>query len=163
MNSQPDFLPPTINLDGSYEEVIKRLYEVFRKDFMGNRARHLGRNVTFNGLTDEFSQSKVEGFWHVITRQDATKNGRLIDYRRAESLSWAKPLMENPYHNDIKFFFHDEGNARKGNRHYIWFEQGHYVVILKKRKYDYYWITAFYVDDYYKKHLQKKFENRIGP
>lgn len=47
MNPQPDFLPPMINLDGSYEEIVGRLYEVFRKDFMEKRARHLGRDVTF--------------------------------------------------------------------------------------------------------------------
>lgn len=106
MSYQPDFLPPMINLDGSYEEIIDRLYQVFRRDFMENRARHLERNVTFNGVIDEFSQGKVEGFWHVITREDATKSNRLIDYQRAERLSWAKPLMENPYHKGIKFSFY---------------------------------------------------------
>jgi hypothetical protein len=163
INPQPDFLPPIINLDGTYEEIVNRLYEVFRKDFMENRARHLGCDVTFNGVIDGFSQGKVEGFWHVITRDDATKSNRLIDYRRAERLPWAKPLIESPYRDEIKFFFYDEGSERKGIRHYIWFEQGHYAVVLKKRKYDYYWITAFYVEDYYEKYLQRKFENRVGP
>jgi hypothetical protein len=163
MNSQPDFLPPVINLDGSYKEILARLYDVFRRDFIENCAHHLGHDVTFNGLLDELSQGKVEGFWHVITRDDATKTNRLIDYRRAERLPWAKPLMEDPYHDKIKFFLYDEGSSRKGIRHYIWFEKGHYVVVLRKRKYDYYWITAFYVEDYYEKYLQKKFENGITP
>jgi len=129
------------------------------KDFMEKRAKHLGRDVTFNGVIEEFSQSKVEGFWHVITRDDATKTNRLIDYRRGERLPWAKPLVENPHCEEIKFFFYDEGSTRKGIRHYIWLERGHYAVVLKKRKYDYYWVTAFYVEDYYEKYLQKKFEN----
>jgi hypothetical protein len=162
MNGQPDFLPPIVNLDGLYEEIIERLYQIFRKDFIEERAKHLGRNVTFNGIIDEFSQGKVEGFWHVITRDDATKSNRLIDYRRAERLPWAKPLMENPSRDEIKFFVFNEGSARKGIRHYIWFEEGHYVIILKKRKYDYYWITAFYVEDYYEKYLERKFKNGIG-
>lgn len=163
MNPQPDFLPPMINLDGSYEEIVERLYEVFRKDFMKNRARHLGRDVTFNGVIDEFSQGKVEGFWHVITRDDATKTNQLIDYPRAERLPWAKPLMENPHRDEIKFFFYDESDSRKGIRHYIWLEGYNYVVILQRKKSYYVWVTAFYVDDWKQKHLQRKVENRIGP
>jgi len=162
MNGHPDFLPPMVNLDGLYEEIIERLYQIFRKDFMEDRAKHLERNVTFNGVINEFSQGKVEGFWHVITRDDATKSNRLIDNPRAERLPWAKPLMEKPHRDKIKFFVFNEGNTRKGIRHYIWFEEGHYVVILKKRKYDYYWITAFYVEDYYEKYLERKLKNRIG-
>lgn len=163
MSIMPDFLPSMINLDGLYQEIIERLYEVFRKDFIQNRACHLGRSVTFNGLIDEFSQGKVEGFWHVITRADSANTERLIDYRRAERLPWAKPLMETPYHNEIKFFCYEEGDCRKGIRNYIWFENGRYVVILKKRKYDYFWITAFYVDDWKEKDLQRRFAKRIIP
>lgn len=163
MNGQPDFLPPMINLDGSYEEIIERLYQIFRKDFIEDRAKHLGRNVTFNRIIDEFSQGKVEGFWHVITRDDATKSNRLIDYRRAERLSWAKTLMESPYHNEIKFFFYDEGYSRKGIRHYIWLVDYNYIVILQRKKSYYIWVTAFYVDHWKKKYLKRKFENRIGP
>lgn len=163
MSNKPAFLPPMINLDGSYDEIIARLYHVFRKDFIESRTQHLGRNVTFNGVIDECSQGKVEGFWHVITRDDATKSNRLIDYRRAERIPWAKPLMQNPYHEEIKLFFYNEGSERKGIRHYIWFKRGRYVIVLKRRKYDYYWITAFYIEDYFEKYLKRKFENKIGP
>jgi len=89
MDPLPDFLPPLIKLDGSYEEIIERLYDIFRKDFIETRAEHLSRKVHYNGVIDEFSQGKVEGFWHVVTRLDATKTNRPIDYRRAERLSWA--------------------------------------------------------------------------
>jgi hypothetical protein len=163
MIDQSDFLPPMINLDGSYEEFIERLYEVFRNDFIENRAKHLGRDVAYNGVINEFSQGKVEGFWHVITREDSVRSERLIDNRRAERLPWSKPLMENPHHKDIKFFSYDEGSTRKGIRHYIWFENGSYLVILKKRKYDYYWITAFYIDESKRSYFRKKYEKRISP
>lgn len=163
MNNQPDFLPPMVGLNGSYEEVIERLYEVFRRDFIESRARHLGCNVAYNGVIDETSQGKVEGFWHVITRDDSAKKDRLIDYRRAERLPWCRPLMENPYHDEIKFFFHDEGDSRKGVRHYIWLERFNYVVILQRKKSHYVWVTAFYVEDWKQKELQKRFERKIGP
>jgi len=163
MNGQPDFLPPMINLDGLYEEIIERLYQIFRKDFMEKRAKHLGRNVTFDGVINEFSQGKVEGFWHVITRDDATQSNRLIDYPRAKRLPWAKPLMENPHHDEIKFFFYDESDSRKGIRHYIWLEEYNYVVILQRKKSYYVWVTAFYVDEWKQKYLKRKFEDRIGP
>ena len=96
MSDIPDFLPPLLNLDGTYPDIIERLYTVFRADFIENRAQHFGRIVTFNGIVDEYSQGKANGFWHVITRDDAAAQNRLIDYPRAKRLPWAKPLMQNP-------------------------------------------------------------------
>ena len=163
MSNQPDFLPPMINLDGSFEEIIERLYEVFRNDFIQNRAKHLGHDVAYNGVINKFSQGKVEGFWHVITRDDSTKTNRLIDYHRAERLPWSKPLMENPYYDEISFFFYDEGDSRKGIRHYIWLKRYNYVVVLQRKKSHYIWVTSFYVEGWKHKDLQKRFERRIGP
>ena len=163
MEGQPDWLPEMLDLDGSYEEIIERLYDVFRKDFIQERPKHLSCTVRYNGNIYEFSQGKVEGFWHVITRYDSTKTNRLINYPRAKRLPWAKPLMENPDKDAIKFFIYDEGSNSKGIRHYIWFENGNYVVILRKRRDDFFWITAFYVDDHKRKDLQRRFEQRIGP
>jgi len=163
MIDRPDFLPPMINLDGSYEEIIERLYELFRNDFIEDKAKHLGRDVAYNGVINESSQGKVEGFWHVITREDSARTGRLIDYRRAERLPWSKPLMENPYHDEICFFFYDEGDSRKGIRHYIWIERYNYVVVLQRKKSHYIWITSFYVEGWKYKDLRKRYERRIGP
>jgi hypothetical protein len=157
----PDFLPPLLNLDGSYPDIIGRLYTVFRTDFIENRTQHLGRIVTYDGIIDEYSQGKVNGFWHVITRDDTTSRDRLIDYPRAKRLPWAKPLMQNPFKGEIVFFAYEEGTKREGVRHYIWFRNGQYVVILKQRKFDYYWITAFYVEDRKERDLQRKFEGRL--
>ena len=163
MISQPDSLPPMANLDRSYEEIIERLYEIYRKDFAEERAKYCRRDVAYNGVINEFSQSKVESFWHVITHDDPTKTNRLIDHRRTERLPWSKPLIEHPFHKEIKFFFYDECDSRKGIRHYIWFENESYLVILKRRKYDFYWITAFHVDDRKHAYFQRNFEKRIGP
>lgn len=160
MSDTPDFLPPLLNLDGTYVEIIERLYAVFRTDFILNRAQHLGRIVTYDGIIDEYSQGKVNGFWHVITRDDADVQDRLIDYHRSKRLPWAKPLMQNPFNEEIVFFAYEEGTRRDGVRHYIWFRKGRYVVILKQRKFDYYWITAFYVEDWKERDLQHKFDNR---
>jgi len=163
MVEQPVFLPPMIGLDGSYEDIIERLYEVFRSHFIENRAKHLGHDVAYNGIINEFSQGKVEGFWHVITCDNSVRKERLIDYRRAERLPWSKPLMENPYHDEINFFFYDEGDSRKGIRHYIWLERYNYVVVLQRRKSHYVWVTSFYVEKWKQRDLQKRFEKRIGP
>jgi hypothetical protein len=105
MDTQPDFLPPMLDLYGPYTQIIERLYEVFHRDFIKDRATHLNRAVTFNGVINESSQGKPEGFWHVVTRADTTQSNRLLDYRRAERLPWAKPLMKRPVHNEIAFFF----------------------------------------------------------
>jgi hypothetical protein len=163
MADTPDFLPPLLNLDGTYEEIVERLYAVFHRDFIERRANHLGRNVTFNRAIDERSQGKVNGFWHVVEREDPAGAIRLLDHDRAKRLPWAKPIMENPHRKEIKFFFYEEADPRKRIRHYIWLEKYQYVVILQRKPSYYVWVTAFYVDSWKTKDLQKRYERRIGP
>lgn len=137
-------LPPKLELDGSYAHLISMLYEVFERDFLQSRAN-------FHGLPVVVDCSKVdseleEGFWHVITRDDSP--GRLLDYKRAKRLPWLRPLIEHAPDPDVFCWTEDELDRRRGQmrkKHYVWYEPGDYLIILKEIPKRYFLATAFHV------------------
>ncbi|MBW1854523.1 MAG: hypothetical protein JRJ00_07560 [Deltaproteobacteria bacterium] len=156
----PSFLPPMLNLDGEWNEILSLLYNVFAKDFKDTKTYHRGTRVIYNGTIEPDGLDKEEGFWHMISKKDKISGDRLIDYPRAKRLSWAKPLMQSPKRQEIKFWQYREGTADKGVRTYIWLEDYNYALILQRKKNVFYWITAFYVDSWKQKDLRRKYENR---
>lgn len=146
----PSFLPPMLDMDGAWEDVLSKLYSIFESDFKKTKACHRGRRVIYDGrILDD--GGKEEGFWHVISKDDPRTGERLPDYERARRLPWAKPMMESPAHQEIALFEYNEGPRDKGLRRYLWLKNYDYVVILQTRKAAYYWVTAFYVDSSRKK------------
>jgi hypothetical protein len=103
--------------------------------------------------------------WRVVEVHawvESTSRQREIDYRRAERLPWARPLMEGPPRSEILVFDHSEGPKDKGARRYIWLEQYDYVLILQKKKKAFFWVTAFYIDSEWKrKDLRNKFTEKL--
>lgn len=161
MTKFPDFLPHLLSLKGTWDEILNRLYTVFTRDFKSGTACHRGIVVIYDGRILPDGQGKEEGFWHVVSRLDSSSRYREIDYRRAERLPWARPLMESPPRIEILVFDYFEGPKDKGIRTYIWLEKFDYVLILQRKKNAFYWITAFFVDGNRKrKDLRKKFEER---
>jgi hypothetical protein len=161
VNIRPDFLPPILGLGGSWEEILERLYSVFARDFKSGTVKHRDLEVLYDKriLTD--SKGKEEGFWHVVSRFDPKTGDRLIDYRRAERLPWARPLIESIERPEIKVFDYIEGSKDKGVRRYIWLEKYDYILILQRKKKIFYWVTAFYLDTMWKKEdMRKRFEGR---
>jgi hypothetical protein len=158
VTSGPDYLPDLLEMEGSWEDILNRLYSVFSRDFKGDQVKHREIIVLYDRriLTD--GQEKEEGFWHVVSIWDRLHRQRLIDYRRAERLPWARPLMESPERMEIRVFDHFEGPRDKGIRRYIWLEDYDYVLILQRRKKAFFWITAFYMDvEWKRKDLRKRF------
>ncbi len=41
----PDFLPPILDLQGTWEETLERLYTVFCRDFKKGAVYHRGRDL----------------------------------------------------------------------------------------------------------------------
>jgi hypothetical protein len=157
----PDFLPALLNLDGPWTEILDRLYNIFSRDFKSGPITHRGIFVIHDRRILPDGQGKEEGFWHAISRWDSSSRYREVDYRRAERLPWARPLMESPPRFEILVFDHIEGPKDKGTRRYIWLEKFDYVLILQRRKKAFYWLTAFFVDGNRKrKDLRRKFEER---
>ncbi|MCX5867704.1 MAG: hypothetical protein NT009_09575 [Proteobacteria bacterium] len=161
MSESPGFLPPILELEGTWEEILDLLYCVFVKDFKVRRCFHKRMPVYYDGRVFPEGKGKEEGFWHVISRIDYSGGERLPDFRRAERLPWARPLMESPDRVEIKVFDHEEGPKDKGIRRYIWLENHDYVLIFQKKKV-LFWITAFYIDkNGQREDLRKRYEERV--
>ena len=161
MCNNPAFLPPILCVDGDRNKIISMLYDIFKKDFKDADVYHKNIKVVYNNKIKSDGEGKEEGFWHVITKDDNRMGGRLIDNRRAERLHWAKPLMEAEEDTEIKIWEYIEGTKDKGKRTYIWLENYNYIVILENKKNSYYWITAFYVVEWKRSELCKKYEKRL--
>lgn len=160
MNNLPSFLPEMLNLDGGWESVLEKLYTVFKKDFIDNNVFYNNSKIIYDKRKIE--GDKEEGFWHLITKEDE-KLGRIPDYDRAKRLPWDKPTIENHSDPVIKSWDYLEGSGKI--RIYLWLENYDYVIILQKNagrgKHLIVLITAFYVEEYKKKDLQKRYEKRI--
>ncbi len=158
----PDFLPPIIDLRGSWEEILERLYAVFCRDFKTGAIYHRGMRIIYDNRILPDGCKKEEGFWHTVSRKDRDSGERLIDYRRAERLPWARPTMESPERNEIRVFDYDHGTKDIGVRRYIWLAEYDYVLILQKKKKAMFWITAYYVDsERVRRDLSKRYEKRL--
>ena len=160
MNSLPSFLPPFLKLDGTWEEVLEKLYAIFKRDFIDDKVFYKDLKVIYDQR--KIDGDKEEAFWHLITREDP-KAGRIPEYDRAKRLPWIKPTIENHQHPDIKVWDYLEGNRRI--RVYLWIENYDYVVILEKqrgkRKHLIVLITAFYVVERKKKDLERRYNKKI--
>src|SRR5512139_343321 len=140
MNASPDFLPPILDLSGSWDDILALLYSLFSRDFKSGAVFHRGRRVIYDGRILADGRAMEEGFWHAVSRGDLRTGERLIDFRRAERLPWAKPLMESQERPEIIVFLHREGQRDKGVRIYIWLHGYDYVLILQTRKKAYHWV-----------------------
>ena len=146
MPELPDFLPTILDLKGTWEEILDKLYDIFCRDFKESNVYHRGIRIIYNNRVLPDGHNKEEGFWHVVSKLDRTSGERLIYYRRAERLPWARPMMESAERNEIKIFDYDHGIKDIGVRRYIWLAEYDYVLILQKKKRALFWITAYYVD-----------------
>lgn len=151
------FLPEKLDLDGSYDHLIRVLYNAFAADFFDFGIRYNGRLVVCDDRrTDtEFE----EGFWHLITRG---KEDRLLDYKRAKRIVWLKPLIENSDNPALhKWTETSVDNRGRGvNKTYIWYREGRYLIVLKEIPHRYFLLTAFHVtgqqkDNYYFRRFQE--------
>ena len=162
MKNTPDFLPPILELTGSWEEILTVLYDIFERDFKQRPVQHKGIRVYHDGRILPDGLGKEEGFWHVVSKKDRRSGERLIDYRRAERLPWARPMIESNERPEITVFDYVEGPKDKGARTYILLQDYDYVVILQRRKKAYYWITAHHVDsDWKRKDLRRRQSNGV--
>jgi hypothetical protein len=161
MSKLPNFLPSLLPLNGNWNRILKTLYRVFERDFKEQTTKHEFIPIDFTRKIMPDGEGKEEGFWHVVSKYDHKRGERLIDYDRAKRLPWARPMMESPARGEIKVFDYDHGPKDKGIRRYIWLEGYDYVLILKKYKNKYFWITAYYVYKNGKRDLNKRYKNRI--
>ena len=153
----PIWLPSLIDTDGVWEEVLKRLFRVFKKDFITDGCRYDGLSVNWDHR--KVDSPYEEGFWHLISKDDQITKERLFDPPRAKRLPWCKPCIENNQDDTVKVW----ETRRKGRiQVYIWLENYDYVVILQKRSRAVFLMTAYYiVGKSSRKKMRAKYNQRI--
>lgn len=162
-NTPPGWLPELIDTNGSWEEILQRLYVVFTADFVTGRPQYDGLPVWHDRRKLE-GDPHEEGFWHLVTMTDRGSGDRLLDTPRAKRLSWCRATIDNSKPPDVLVFDYEEGNGKI--RRYLWVHECDYLVILEKRKQGghdraYMLITAFYLDGpSSKRRIQKKYDDR---
>ena len=147
-------------MNGEWEEVLRRLYQIFDQDFRKSGCAFEERQVFWDKRVAEGKYE--EGFWHLITKTDRQTGERLFEPRRAERLPWCKPTLTNPRDSAVKVWDYREGKTRT----YVWLEHWNYVIILEKRKHRIgeiaFLITAFFVDgDSSRRSLRRKYKARL--
>lgn len=163
----PDWLPEPIETDGSWEDILHRLWTVFDSQI----ARGLfynGRPVWHSNYDDD---GKPEGFWHVTHRDELVYDQRarkkvkqrIFDTERARCLSWLRPILENTQRPEVLAWDYREDDGRMAT--YIWLECCDYVIILGHQQTNrgkVYRIITAYVTDYHRKReqLREKYRNR---
>ncbi len=163
LNRKPNWLPEMISVEGSWEEILEKLYNIFRLDFKEGKPK-LEDKLVFWDRTIEAGDKYERGFWHLIEKEDQETKERRFDSRRAERLPWCAPSIKNCRDDIIRMWEYREANNKINI--YLWLEHFDYVIIFQKRKFKLgiiaFLITAFYVDGNSKRrNLRWKYENRV--
>jgi hypothetical protein len=159
----PEWLPEEIDTNGSWEEIVARLYAVFVQDFKQGRPHLSGLPVWWDRRLLG-GDPHEEGFWHLVTCTDKTTGDRLFDAPRARRLPWCRATIDSSSPPDVLMFDHEEGNGKV--RTYLWVCEADYVVILQRREKNgkaiaYLLVTAYVLGGASSKRgMQKKYENR---
>lgn len=151
----PEFLPELVCINGTWENILNLLYEIFRRDFVDHTQYLESKPIDFDRR--KIDSDKEEGFWHLITKGSGN---RLFNPRRAERLPWVRSMIENYLHSSIRYWDYCESLGRV--RTYIWLYSHDFVIVLEKRETYIFLITAYYIEyPHQRRNVQKKFIKRI--
>jgi hypothetical protein len=125
---------------------IEQIYQVFKNDFIDNQLIIDGKKIKI--ILDKSNipafRSYPETFVHIITRKSYYSGKRSFEPERANRIHWIKEILFQKNDKRIKFFkWQDQNRITKD--HY-WFEEGNFMVVLKKISKDLIIVTAFCVD-----------------
>jgi len=162
MGELPAWLPAQLNLDGTWQSILERLYKIFCDDFRYHQTKHRDLPVFYDNRIIPDGQNKEEGFWHLTERKDRESGIRTYDPERSRRLPWARPIIESEARPEILVFDYDPQVKNKRIRRFIWLKDYDYLVILKKTKKDYILLTAYYIDsDGRRRYYQGLYEKRL--
>lgn len=148
----------------SWSDYDKRLYAIFRADFVESRP-------IFNGFpvkprTNPYYDEREESFWHLTCRDYGHTNGgsksRDPDLERCRRIRWPRAFIDNYLlcaKHDIQSSkcrgvliwesTHKTNNGRSTDRVKLFLDEERYLLVLEKRQHYYLLITAYYVDEEY--------------
>jgi hypothetical protein len=139
----PSLLLPDKVLRGDFADdaaFVEACYLFFWADFV-KESPHF-RNARMGLKRLPIRDGKEATFYHMTTSGE-DEDPRTLDIDRSERIRWARPLIENETHSDLRVW----SERKKGeNRIHIWHYTEDYVVVISERKGFYIPWTAFYVN-----------------
>jgi len=139
-DTPPDWLPELIDTNGSWDDILGRLYAVFESDFITGNPRYEGLPVWHDRRKLD-GDPHEEGFWHLVTKTDRNTGDRLLDSPRAKRLRWCRATIDQNAPPDVLVFDFEEGNGKV--RRYLWVHEYNYLDGSSS-----------------KRRIQKKYDNR---
>jgi len=164
----PSWLPPVVDCNGVWREVVAALYAIFMRDFTNGRPSFRGRPIWWDRRRDPGDSYEI-GFWHLISRDDLQTGDRLPDFRRAERLPWCRPVLDHEADQAVLVWNADRGGGDV--RTYLWLRDLDYVVVLQRRalrnrgvgRSVMFLVTAYHVDgDRTRKQLEGSYASRVS-
>jgi len=160
----PGWIPGLIDTNGSWDEILTRLYSVFEKDFKIGKPKFKGLPVWWDRRCER-GDPHEEGFWHLVTRDDRQTGDRLLDTPRAKRLAWCRATIDHCGAAEVLVFDYLEGDGKV--RTYLWARSADYLVVLEKavrkgKPVAYSLVTAFVLDGPARiRAIRGKYENRV--
>ena len=169
---------PLLNLSRiDAASIMNELYQIFHRDFVAQRTQLAG-TIWIDPQSHRLEDGKEQTFWHLTSRKDTyskkeggrivTVTERLPDFRRSERLEWVKLILDNYSDSSVRCFYHQESNAKRDVRLYLWAHQHDFVVILQKLgRSSSFLVTSFHVDhqrkreEYQRRYIGYKAGNQV--
>ncbi len=120
-------------------EFVDACYLFFWNDFVKERPQFRSARMGLKRLP--IRDGKEATFYHMTTTGE-DENNRTLEVDRSERVRWARPLIENETHADLRVWT-ERKNGEK--RIHIWHHTEDYVVVVSERNGFYIPWTAFYV------------------
>lgn len=130
MNSASGWLPPLLPTEGDRNDLIERLFTVFRRDIEFGKLVHDGLVVEWDNRVLPEGKGKPEMFWHLIQCYQKRGDDGVFDPFRARRLAWVRPIIMLTEKDVITSF--DYFEPKRVIRRYLWVRSERYRVILQK-------------------------------
>lgn len=122
------------------QQFVEACYSYFKEDFVNSHPTFRATPMGLKRLP--IRDGKEATFYHMTTEGMDEKN-RTLEPCRSERIRWAKPVIENEIHSDLRVWSERRGSE---NRIHLWLHSRDYVVVVSERRGYYVPWTAFCVN-----------------
>ena len=153
MSNPPDWLPEALrygDFGGDWEKFFATIYEIFERDFKHSRPYYRGKPLIYDSTIED---GKEVTFWHVTTSIDKSTGERLPAFRRAERISWIRPIIEHSDDKALKVWRNKRGRE---TRVLLWLEELDFLLILREKPQKAFLLTAYCIDTEHRRATVRK-------
>lgn len=138
-----------LDIDTPTKEQLHKIYGIYLNDFVVSGLYFEGKKVIVNNdivrnKREGYFLNKQKSFDHIVTRENKYSGKRQYDRDRANKIHWIKAVIENYMHPLIKTFEKIDVNGCRNIL--LWYEAKSYVVILREKQPDIFFVTGYCVD-----------------